>query len=146
PGITPEMIDKALETAQLRQDLHKFPKGLETSVGTRGFSISGGQKQRLAIARAILTGPDLLLLDDATSAMDAQTEDLFWKAFRKAHPDTICLTVTHRAHTIETSDHILTLDGGRIAEQGNHTELMARNGLYKQIYERKKLEEEIGTK
>ena len=144
PGISPEMIEKALETAQLKQDMHKFPKGLDTQVGTRGFSISGGQKQRLAIARAILTGPDILLLDDATSAMDAQTEDLFWKAFRKELPDTICLAVTHRAHTIETSDHIITLDGGRIAEQGSHSQLMAMNGLYKQIYERRRLEEEIG--
>ncbi|OGR68500.1 MAG: hypothetical protein A2081_05765 [Elusimicrobia bacterium GWC2_61_19] len=146
PDVTPEMIDKALETAQLKQDMHKFPKGLDTSVGTRGFSISGGQKQRLAIARAILTGPDVLLLDDATSAMDAQTEDQFWKAFRREHPDTICLAVTHRAHTIETSDHILTLDGGRIAEQGTHAELMALGGIYKQIYERRKLEEELGER
>jgi len=146
PGVTPEMIDKALEIAQLKQDMHKFPKGLQTSVGTRGFSISGGQKQRLAVARAVLTSPDILLLDDATSAMDAQTEDAFWKAFRKELPDTICLAVTHRAHTIETSDQILAMNEGRIAERGTHAELIALNGVYKQIYERTRLEEEIGKK
>jgi ATP-binding cassette subfamily B protein len=146
PGITQDMIDKALEIAQLKREMHKFPKGLNTSVGTRGFSISGGQKQRLAVARAVLTSPDILLLDDATSAMDAQTEDDFWKAFRKELPDTICLAVTHRAHTIETSDQILTLSEGRIAERGTHAELMSLNGLYKQIYERTKLQEELGQK
>jgi ATP-binding cassette subfamily B protein len=78
--------------------------------------------------------------------MDAQTEDAFWKAFRKELPDTICLAVTHRARTIETSDLILTLSEGRIAERGTHSELLALNGLYKQIYERTKLEEEIGKK
>ena len=144
PGVTMEMIDKALGIAQLKQDMRKFPKGLETFVGTRGFSISGGQKQRLAVARAVLASPDILLLDDATSAMDAQTEDAFWKAFRKELPDTICLAVTHRAHTIETSDLILAMNDGRIAERGTHAELIAMNGVYRQIYERTRLEEEIG--
>ena len=146
PGVTPEMIDKALEIAQLKRDIGKFPKGLDTFVGTRGFSVSGGQKQRLAVARALLTSPDILLLDDATSAMDAQTEDAFWKAFRKELPDAICLAVTHRARTIETSDLILTMSGGRIAERGAHAELLALNGLYKQIYERTRLEEEAPRK
>jgi len=145
-GVTDEMLQKALETAQLAGELHKFPKGLDTVVGTRGVALSGGQKQRVAIARALLTCPDVLLLDDATSAMDAQTEDHFWKAFRKEHPDALCLAVTHRARTIETSDLILVLDEGRLAEQGGHAELLARGGLYKQIYERQKLVEEIGPK
>jgi ABC-type multidrug transport system fused ATPase/permease subunit len=145
-GIEPGMLEKALETAQLARELHKFPKGLDTVVGTRGFALSGGQKQRVAIARALLTGPDVLLLDDATSAMDAQTEDHFWKAFRKEHPDALCLAVTHRAKTIETSDLILVLEEGRLAEKGSHAELMALGGIYKQIYERQKLVEEIGPK
>jgi ABC-type multidrug transport system fused ATPase/permease subunit len=78
--------------------------------------------------------------------MDAQTEDAFWKAFRKELPDAICLAVTHRARTIETSDLILTMSGGRIAERGAHAELLALNGLYKQIYERTRLEEEAPRK
>ncbi len=145
-GVTEAMLEKALETSQLKQELHKFPKGLDTVVGTRGFALSGGQKQRVAIARALLTGPDVLLLDDATSAMDAQTEHLFWKAFRREHPDALCLAVTHRARTIETSDLILVLEDGRLAEQGTHDELMANGGPYRQIYERQKLREELGGK
>ena len=144
-GVTEEMLEKALETSQLKNELKKFPKGLDTVVGTRGFALSGGQKQRVAIARALLIAPDVLLLDDATSAMDAQTEYQFWKAFRKEHPDALCLAVTHRARTIETSDHILTLDGGRIAEQGSHAELMKLGGLYREIYEREKLRGELGA-
>ena len=136
-------VDTAIRVSQLKHDISKLPKGLETSVGTRGFALSGGQKQRVAIARALLLRPDLLLLDDATSAMDAQTEDNFWRDFREEMPDAICLIVTHRVKTIEHSDLILTLDGGRMAEKGTHAELMALNGLYRQIYERRKLEEEL---
>ncbi len=142
--IGPEELEKALEVSQLKHDLARLPKGLDTSVGTRGFSLSGGQRQRLSIARAILARPDLLLFDDATSAMDAQTEENFWKAFRAEMPGAICMIVTHRVKTIERADRILTMDEGRLAEAGTHAELMARNGLYRQIYERRKLEEEFG--
>jgi len=138
-------VDTAIRVSQLKHDISKLPKGLETFVGTRGFALSGGQKQRIAIARALLMRPDLLLLDDATSAMDAQTEDNFWRDFRKEMPAAICLIVTHRVKTIEHSDLILTLDEGRLVEKGAHADLMALNGLYRQIYERQKLEEELKT-
>ena len=139
-----DAVDNAVRVSQLKHDIARLPKGLETFVGTRGFSLSGGQKQRVAIARALLTCPDLLLFDDATSAMDAQTEANFWHDFRRELPDAICLIVTHRIKTIEHADFILTLDEGRLAEKGTHSELIALNGLYKQIYERRKLEEELG--
>lgn len=139
-------IENALKVSQLKHDIAKLPKGLETFVGTRGFSLSGGQKQRVAIARAILCKPDLALFDDATSAMDAQTEENFWKSYREELPCSICLIVTHRVKTIEHADFILTMDEGRLAEKGTHAELMALNGLYRQIYERRKLEEELGGK
>jgi ABC-type multidrug transport system fused ATPase/permease subunit len=145
-GLGEEVLERALAVSQLKHDLARFPKGLETSVGTRGFSLSGGQKQRVSIARALLAKPDLLLFDDATSAMDAQTEENFWKAFRKELPEAICLIVTHRVKTIEHADLILTLDEGRLAEKGTHAELMALGGIYKQIYERRKLEEELTPK
>ena len=143
-GLAKDAVDNAMRVSQLKHDIARLPKGLETFVGTRGFSLSGGQKQRVAIARALLTRPDLLLFDDATSAMDAQTEADFWHAFRKELPDAICLIATHRIKTIEHADLILTMDEGRLAEKGTHAELIALNGLYKQIYERRKLEEELG--
>ncbi|MCX5791183.1 MAG: ABC transporter ATP-binding protein [Elusimicrobia bacterium] len=145
-GLPEKALERAVSVAQLSADMAKLPKGLDTGVGTRGFALSGGQRQRVAIARAILARPDLLLFDDATSAMDAQTEEDFWKAFRTELPDAICLIVTHRIKTIEHADHILTMDEGRLAEKGTHEELMAVNGLYRQIYERRKLEEELGPK
>ena len=134
-------IMAAVETAQLKQDIYKFPKGLDTFVGTRGVSVSGGQKQRISIARALLAGPDVLVLDDATSAMDARTENNFWKSYRKAYPSAICLAATHRVSTIETSDLILVMDNGRISAQGTHEELMKNSSLYRDIYEQKKLEQ-----
>ncbi len=145
-GLDDGALARALRVSQLKHDLDKLPKGLETPVGTRGVSLSGGQKQRIAIARALLAGPDLVLFDDATSAMDAQTEENFWKAFRQELPEAICLIVTHRVKTIERADFILTMDEGQLAEKGTHAELMARDGLYRQIYERRKLEEELGGK
>ncbi|HAT72126.1 MAG TPA: hypothetical protein DCS63_04850 [Elusimicrobia bacterium] len=145
-GFEERALETALRVSQLKHDLAKFPKGLETSVGTRGFTLSGGQKQRVSIARAILSRPDLLLFDDATSAMDAQTEENFWKAFREELPDAICLIATHRVKTIEHADLILALDEGRLTEKGTHAELIALGGLYKQIYERQKLEEEFAPK
>lgn len=134
-------IMSAVETAQLKQDIYKFPKGLDTFVGTRGVSVSGGQKQRISIARALLAGPDVLVLDDATSAMDARTENNFWKSYRKAYPSAVCITATHRVSTIETSDLILVMDNGKISAQGTHSELMKNSDLYRDIYEQKKLEQ-----
>ncbi len=137
-------IERALKVSQLGQDIARLPKGLGTFVGTRGFALSGGQQQRLAIARAVLTMPDLLLFDDATSAMDAQTEENFWRSLREELPLAICIIVTHRAKTIERADIILTLDEGRLSQKGTHRELMSAGGLYRQIYERQKLREELG--
>ncbi len=141
--ISAQVIEKAITVSQLKQDMDKFPKGLNTFVGTRGLSISGGQKQRLSLARALSINPEVLVLDDATNAMDALTEENFWRKFKEEFPQTICLLATHRIKTIENSDHIITLSAGHIAEQGKHKELMKANGLYKEIYERQKLEEEF---
>ena len=141
-----DAVERAVRVSQLKHDMNRFPKGVDTFVGTRGLALSGGQKQRVAIARAILTRPDVVLFDDATSAMDAQTEENFWKAFREELPDAICLIVTHRIKTIEHADLILAMDEGCLAEKGAHADLMALNGLYKKIYERTRLEEQIGKK
>lgn len=141
--VAEEEFLKALETAQFAGEIPQFEKGLETACGPRGVTLSGGQKQRLAIARAIIGKPDILLLDDCTSAMDAQTEEQLWNGLYKNMPGTLCLVATHRTKTIESSPLILTLDSGSLVEAGTHNELMARNGLYRSIYERQKLADEV---
>ncbi|MBO4555919.1 MAG: ABC transporter ATP-binding protein [Elusimicrobiales bacterium] len=142
-SFTAEQINAAVNASQLAQDLSKFPQGLETSVGTRGFSVSGGQKQRLSIARALLCRPDILVLDDSTSAMDAQTENNFWQAYRAMLPDSICITATHRISTIESSDLIVVMDAGTVAAQGTHAELMRNSPLYREIYEHNRIKEQV---
>lgn len=138
-----DTLNRTIEIAQLKHDLFQFPKGIDTFVGTRGFSVSGGQKQRICIARSLLNSPDILLLDDATSAMDANTENNFWRDFKNNYPESICLMATHRIGTIEASDHILVMDNGRIAAQGKHTQLIEESALYREIYEQKKLEQSL---
>lgn len=138
-NLTEEQINAAVNAAQLSQDLGKFPQGLDTFVGTRGFSVSGGQKQRLSIARALLCRPDILVLDDSTSAMDAQTENNFWQAYRAMLPDSICITATHRVSTIESSDLIVVMDAGCVSAQGTHSELMQTSPLYREIYEENRI-------
>jgi len=141
--VSDEEFARAIETAQFAGEIPQFEKGLETVCGPRGVTLSGGQKQRLAIARALLSRPDMLLLDDCTSAMDAQTEEQLWNGLYKSMPDTLCLVSTHRIKTIETSPLILTLESGALAEAGTHNELMSQNGLYRSIYERQKLADEV---
>ncbi|PIS46890.1 MAG: hypothetical protein COT17_06260 [Elusimicrobia bacterium CG08_land_8_20_14_0_20_51_18] len=141
-GVSDAQMRKVLAVSQLETDLARFPKGLNTEVGNRGFSISGGQKQRICIARALLKDPDFILIDDATNAMDAQTEENFWNDFNSHYPATGAIIVTHRTKTIEKSANILVLDNGKIVEAGPHSALIQGNTLYKKIYERAKLEEE----
>lgn len=139
-----KQIDKAVKAAQFKNDLDAFPKGLDAVVGTRGATLSGGQKQRIAVARAIIGKPDILLLDDCTSAMDADTENNLWEALSSYMPESICMIITHRAKTIANSDHILTLENGKLVEEGRHRELLKLQGVYAQIYQRQKLEDELG--
>lgn len=139
-----KQIDQAVEASQLKNDLESFPKGLDAAVGTRGTTLSGGQKQRIAVARAIIGKPDILLLDDCTSAMDADTENNLWEALSSYMPESICMIITHRAKTIANSDHILTIENGRLVEEGRHEELLKLQGVYAQIYQRQKLEDELG--
>jgi ATP-binding cassette subfamily B protein len=134
-------FEKAIKVAQLEEDISKFPKGIHTQVGNRGFSISGGQKQRICLARALLKNPEIILIDDATNAMDANTEENFWNDLNKFYPQIGSIIVTHRTKTIENSDIILVMDNGKIVERGRHKDLIIGDTLYKKIYERAKLEE-----
>jgi ATP-binding cassette subfamily B multidrug efflux pump len=145
-GIDDHTVDWAIEVSQLKQDLEGFPKGLATKIGVRGMSISGGQKQRLALARALAGRPRILILDDCTSALDAKTESALWDRLHQVMPDLTCFIITHRPATLELTDKIVVLDDGRIAEMGTHAELLEREGLYFKLYSRSRLEEDVGAK
>ncbi len=136
-------IERALKTARLDGELCRFNGGLGMVAGTKGATLSGGQRQRVSVARAVAGEPWILVLDDCTSAMDANTEAALWAGLNGNLPNTVCLVATHRTQTIASSDHIIVLDGGRIAEQGRHEALMAAGGLYRKIYEHQKLAEEL---
>jgi len=140
--IKSDEIEKAIYVAQLKDDIDNFPKGLNTKVGNRGVTLSGGEKQRICIARALVRNPEFLLIDDATNAMDANTEENFWNDLNKYYPLISSIIITHRTKTIERSNRIYVIDSGKIVETGNHNELIQKNTLYKKIYEKVKLEEE----
>ncbi|MBU8932765.1 MAG: ABC transporter ATP-binding protein/permease [candidate division Zixibacteria bacterium] len=143
-GISPALIDWAIEVSQLGQDLKDFTEGLETPIGTRGVAISGGQKQRLGLARALVGKPQLLILDDCTSALDSDTEAALWDRLNEVMPEITAILITHRPDTLERADKIFVLDEGRLAEEGTHAALIAREGLYARIYKRYQLAEEVG--
>jgi ATP-binding cassette subfamily B protein len=141
--IDPALISWAVEVAQLTDEVQRFPKGLDTPIGTRGMSISGGQKQRLALARALVGKPRILILDDCTSALDSRTEAALWDRLHEVMPELTAILITHRPDTLERADMIYVLDSGRIAEFGTHSELIAAQGLYATIYRRYQLAEEV---
>ena len=109
--------------------------GLEEKADVYPGKLSGGQKQRLCIARALLKKPRILILDDSTSAVDTKTDALIRKAFREELPDTTKIIIAQRISSVQDADFILVLDGGRIVEQGNHDELVAQNGIYREIFD-----------
>lgn len=143
-GIDSATLNWAIEVSQLQPDLETFSNGLQTRIGVRGVSISGGQKQRLALARALAGRPRILILDDCTSALDANTEAVLWERLYQVMPDLTCFIVTHRPATLEKSDHIIVLDDGKIIEEGHHLDLILNEGLYCQLYHRIILEEAVG--
>lgn len=141
--IDDDTIAWAIEVAQLKNEISNFPDGLNTKIGVRGMSISGGQKQRLALARALVGKPRILILDDCTSALDSTTESALWDKLREVLPDITAIIITHRPNTLERADKILVLEDGRIVETGTHNQLMNNGGQYAKIYRRYKLEETV---
>ncbi|HVP58793.1 MAG TPA: ABC transporter ATP-binding protein [bacterium] len=139
-------VDWAVEVSQLNQDLAAFPQGLATRIGVRGMSISGGQKQRLALARALAGKPKILILDDCTSALDARTETALWDRLDEVMPDLTCFIITHRPATLELADQVIVLDNGKIVERGTHAGLLEAQGLYYKLYSRIRLEEDVGLR
>ncbi len=129
-----ETLARALDVSRFAQDLPSLPDGLDTTVGERGVTLSGGQQQRVALARALVGAPTLLLLDDATSALDADTEAAFWDRLEQVLPDLAAIVVTHRPATLQRANRIVVLDEGRVAQVGRHDELLALDGPYRRIY------------
>ena len=111
-------------------------QGYDTPLGAQGLNLSGGQRQRIAIARAILKNAPILILDEATSALDNESEYFIQRAFDQAMRDRTTIVIAHRLSTIENADRIVVMDQGRIIEQGNHAELIARQGAYYQLHQR----------
>ena len=136
PDATKHELIAAARAANAHDFIMQLPDGYDTEVGERGVKLSGGQKQRLALARAILADPRILILDEATSSVDAEAEYLIQQALERVLKGRTALVIAHRLSTIRNADKIIVLDRGRIAETGNHTELMQRGGLYNQLYQR----------
>ena len=141
--ISEETLNWAIEVSQLKSEIDGFPKGIDTEIGTRGMSISGGQKQRLALARALAGKPKILILDDCTSALDSRTETALWNELNKVMPDLTAILVTHRPDTLEQADMIYVMEGGRIVESGTHRTLMDNETRYARIYKRYQLAEQV---
>ena len=129
-----EAIRAAAEAANAWEFIERLPQGLDTPIGENGALLSGGQRQRLAIARAILRDAPILILDEATAALDNESERLVQDALQRLMPDRTTLVIAHRLSTIEHADQVLVLDQGRVVEQGNHAELMAANGVYAHLH------------
>jgi ATP-binding cassette, subfamily B, heavy metal transporter len=138
PDASDADVHEAARLAQIDTFIATLPQGYKTMVGERGLKLSGGEKQRVAIARTILKGPPILMLDEATSALDSHTEKEIQDALDRVAVDRTTLVIAHRLSTIVHADSIIVLDKGRLVEQGTHAELIARNGLYASLWSRQR--------
>ncbi len=140
---TDEDVRWAAEAANIAAEIEEFPEKYKTLVGERGITLSGGQKQRTAIARALIRNPRILVLDDALSSVDTQTEDKILNHLRQVMEGRTTIFISHRVSTVRNADRIAVLHSGRIVELGTHDELLARNGYYTDLYNKQLLEEEL---
>ena len=136
-------IRDAAHTADLWAQIEEFPDGLQTILGERGLTISGGQRQRSALARAILIKPKILILDDAFANVDTQTEDTILSRLSKIMKDRTTILISHRISTVKNADHIIVLNDGSIVESGTHEQLLDKRGIYAGIYETQLLQDEL---
>ena len=145
PTATDEELVRACELAQADEFIRAFPDGYDTMIERGGTNVSGGQKQRLCIARALLKRPRILILDDSTSAVDTRTDALIRRAFATEIPDTTTIIIAQRLSSVRDADQIIVMDDGRIKERGTHDQLMAAGGEYREIYESQNQTTESGV-
>jgi len=136
PGATLDEIKHACLVAHCDEFITQFPKGYDTVVGERGIKLSGGQRQRVSIARAILANPRILILDEATSSLDSESEQMIQDGLRNLRSGRTTFVIAHRLSTIRSADQILVIEAGEIVESGSHAELLAANGRYRQLYDK----------
>ncbi|MGB6451750.1 MAG: ABC transporter ATP-binding protein [Steroidobacteraceae bacterium] len=145
PGATEEQMRDALGAAQILELVDSLPEGLDTMVGERGYRFSGGEKQRLAIARLLLKAPDIVVLDEATAHLDSESEVAIQRALERALAGRTSIVIAHRLSTVLKADRILVVQNGRIVERGRHAELLAAEGLYSELYRHQLLGSHDGT-
>jgi subfamily B ATP-binding cassette protein MsbA len=129
-----DALDSAVRGANAAEFIERLPEGLQTPIGSNGSRLSGGQRQRVAIARAMLKDAPILILDEATAALDTESERLVQDALNRLMPDRTTLVIAHRLSTIEHADQVLVLDHGKLVERGTHAELLAQGGLYSHLH------------
>jgi len=135
PGASRKEIEKAIEASYLKEFVAELPQGIDTIVGERGAMLSGGEKQRIAIARALLIDPPILLLDEATSSLDSESEQRVQNAIERLIQGRTTIIIAHRLSTVQRADRIIVLENGKIVEQGSHDELISAGGLYSHLHE-----------